>query len=750
MAEALFNVVVQGRLLDGFERDQVLLQIQRQLHLPPAQAQQLLGAKPLRVKQAVSLEKARRYRDRLEALGIATLIQPVANASQSGTRYFSAPIRLRRSAQFDIGLWGAIGKTAALALAHLGAIFCSGLGLLCYLWFFARLPVTPPILFSATLYVVMAASLVLLFALSARPLFFRSRASDIASGDNVERLRHFIEELCAAIAVPSPRDIQLDTGLGLTLTAHAAMKKPGAASYTLTIGLPLLLLFSTRQLAGATAAILGSQARPAALRYLQLAAGISARLQACAADEDPLGKRLYPLLESGARKSVLAPLCVPARLLLKLSSLLYARSIALLRDIDAAAREAMDREADRYFVAVAGTDTFALTLNSWRGLRQAHSRALQHNFDTWENDGLTDDLPALVRHYYRHAGLSEPDDRDHSRLEQCGPGFQPGITTVSEQEPADSLLDNPQTQSRMATALHYQRLGIPDARPRQPTEQMIIAADERAQRSQRAQVYFNGWFHPHRCWKLPDQALIETLPLRDAARQLNVCVNEIRRLTPDRQAKLADYARLLQQIQELQIGQHALAAGVPFQFRLTQYDIAALPAELEQRQQQLRKIMDQLAAQEAIMGGRIALGLRLCGQESDLHQALTALQSLDARLHKLELDAALLEQLTRRPERRYARTVAHLESKVDETLGLLWQRLEKMAHPFAGRHRSLKDAIQTAPGFDQSGTRAATRARALLQALRTINERLAQRAAAYGATAEEAYRIERIKLLTPE
>src|SRR5690606_36934754 len=135
----------------------------------------------------------------------------------------------------------------------------------------------------------------------------------------------------------------------------------------------------------------------------------------------------------------------------------------------------------------------------------------------------------------------------------------------------------------------------------------------------------------------------------DAREQLNVCVNEVRRLTPDRARLLNEFSRLQNQLNELLLGQQVLAANHRFQFRHLKYDGSSLAPLIEQRQRDIARIVEQLGTQESIMGGRIALGLKLFGQdgaESEaLHRALHFLGEQEKALYRLEQDTALLEQL---------------------------------------------------------------------------------------------------------
>ena len=158
------------------------------------------------------------------------------------------------------------------------------------------------------------------------------------------------------------------------------------------------------------------------------------------------------------------------------------------------------------------------------------------------------------------------------------------------------------------------------------------------------------------------------------------------------------------------------------------------------------------------MGGRITLGLRLCGQaEQDvelLHDALRMLRECGARLDKISLDAYQLEQLLhrhyRQREANYSAAITRLEQRIEDTLMLLLTRLSSIANPLDPEHRPLKYHLDVALNKTDNNQKSETlhKARCALDTLYALNERLSTIAADYGTIAEEAYRIDSIKLLT--
>jgi hypothetical protein len=167
--------------------------------------------------------------------------------------------------------------------------------------------------------------------------------------------------------------------------------------------------------------------------------------------------------------------------------------------------------------------------------------------------------------------------------------------------------------------------------------------------------------------------------------------------------------------------------------------------------------MEKLLQQETVMGGRISLGLRLSGQDQrevhQLHDALRMLHEIGSRLYKISLDCFQLEQLLERHHRSreadYSMPIKKLETKIEDACALLIVRLDDIPHPLDSRHRSLKSFVDIALAHIRGDTRSPIleRAQRLLDVLYRVNERLSRQAADFGTIAEEAYRIEPIRLV---
>jgi hypothetical protein len=539
--------------------------------------------------------------------------------------------------------------------------------------------------------------------------------------------------------------------------------------YQLVIGLPLLNVCSVAQFAGMLAGELGTGATPPGLRYSGLLQLIRHPLQDCISNADWLSRHMTQLQ---ARSNRFARLFDLARILFEQSNAFLQKYFTRAEAVHSQFSRARLHERDRRLVQLSGSSALATTLLIEEKLNCAARDADAKNAEDRIGAGLVDNLPALIKHYYD--SLDDKFERELRRRwdNEAIPrrNAAPIARERTEQiaataalfecaEPALSLLDNAADlahavtlQAYRATKQFFETDGLLSV------DDVTYAATQDILQRQQAAVYFNNWFKPFRFWKLAEYKLIRDMPLQDAAEQLSVCVNEIRRLSPDRFKLLTEYERLQNQIQEILIAQHVLAAGKTFQFRYVTYDGTTLQPILEDRQLQLAAISDKLAMQEAVMGGRITLGLRLCGQAerdiNDLHDALRLINDSGARLQKLSLDVYQLEQLLPRHfkqrEADYSAPIKRLEEKIRDASTLLLVRLSDIPCPLDSRYHSLKNYVEAAlESADRTDSKSPTlqHARRLLDVLFRVNEKLSLLAAEYGTIAEEAYRIEPIKLV---
>lgn len=783
MSSPQFNVVVDGHPLAGFDAHDVLLQLQQQLKLPSAKAEQLLAGRPVTVKRAIDEAVAQAYCQRLQALGVSA--RTVAAAAPSPTTdatvvpsYFSrTPLQgSGNSARFLRALYAAAARGLLTGFGY-AAVAALAVGLfIFYLLYFAYLLTAPPIAFSATLYLLPLFALALLALLLLRPFLPAVRArrvSTLLRREQQPQLFAFVEQLCAALTLPVPSELAVSARPLHEIELLPGLNNFMRGNYRLILSLPLLEACTITQFGAGLAAVLGTRGSGPALRCHGVLRALASRYQACLDGEDWLQRGLSALQR---RMPALAAPVRGLRALCAQSDRQLQKVTARFERIQARLQRAQQLESDRYLTTVAGAAALEEVLVLEDILASATADAETKNREERIDGGLVDDLPALIAHYREALGenharelrrrwQSEPTPRSDApsiareRIERAETAAQAGVLTAAEA--AATLLAHRTALAARVTLDSYRSAGLAvESTALMPVDSLTYAATQDILQRQQAAVYFNNWFQPYRFWSLADYQLIRDMPLQDAAQQLSVCVNEIRRLTPDRMKLLAEYERLQNQIQEILIGQQVIAAGKSFQFRYAQYDGNSLQPQLDDRQRQLAKVTEQLALQEAVMGGRLTLGLRLSGQAErdiqELHDALRLLHDIGARLYKFALDTHLLQQLVQRHhnlrEADYSAAIKRLEQKLHDAGVLLQVRLNDIPYPLDPRYRSLKDCVERVlqqhhREDEATASPALAQAQRLVTALQAINDRLSLQAAEFGTIAEEAYRIEPIKLV---
>jgi hypothetical protein len=784
----------------------------------------LLAGKSVVVKKAVPHDIAQAYCRRLTALGVQTHVEASSAATESvaapsraatvkpaaatadaerpaaranrpvpprrapsptvaAQPYFNTTAKARSSTAYMSALLRAAAMTALLlagyALVTTATIFLT----LFYAIHFAYLLIAPPVLFSATVYLLPLLVLMLMSVLLLRPfvlpLFFGKRGAISAplsiSPTTEPRLFQFIEELCTVVAAPMPREVHMDAGTGAVVALKPGLKNFWSGTAVLTIGLPPLQTLSLRAYAGMLARTLGQAGKPTALRCAHFLQTVAGQLDDCVNSRDIFSVALQQRAER-ARQPAAALALRAAQACLDVSTVLLRRIATRITALRAPLQRAAELEADRYQILVAGSRQFAGVLIELQKLDSAGAAATAKNLEQRSDGGLVDNLPALIRHYYdsfdeqfvrelrrrweAEALRSGAERSVKERIESAAADNASGL--IDRTEAAASLLNTAAALENQSTRLLYRQLGLAfEEHALLPVHTLVYAATEELLQRQQADSYFNGWFRPPRFWSLPDYKLIQDMPQTDAVQQLNVCVSEIRRLTPDREKLLADYDKLQNQIHEILLGQQVLAAGGRFDFRYFQYSGTALQPLLEERQQQLIKVVEQLSLQEGIMGGRLALGLRLSGQPGrimeNLHTALSRLRGIDTRLYKFSVDVYLLGQLLQRHyqmrEAKYASPIARLEEKLGDAANVLLERLRTIPWSPDDRFNSLHGYVEPLlRKFERSTAKTAIldRAQTLLNAVHAANEKLNELAADYGTIAERSYRIKRIRLIREE
>ncbi len=774
-----FNVVSSGQPRAGFERAAVA-EAMAQLKMAPALVEQLLGGRRLIVKRGVGREVADSYRQRLWSAGLevdvvaataaATATAPSSSVSPSlptSTRAVAdtpaptAPINplsaaaraadRRLAARWLLALLSTAAMPVVLSLLLIGVFALLTHHAISHaIWL-----QVPPWWWSGLLYLLPLLLGLVAVALLLRPLLVPPPPVEApALGRDAEPvLWQLLDEIAGNSGLPLPAGLRLTSGCD----SRVALA-PGRAGWqrgetVLTLGLAPLR--QPAPLLQATLAAALVEALPRSARLRQLAERVERWLAANADGRDRWQQWLLERTQGDEPPRWLGLLRGFEPHYQRLATRLFTTLLTRCRAALLPARRAQLLEADRFAAAWTGSARFA----DWRQTQRCWQWAA-----TWAQpfalEHPVENLPALIA----HAALQPEPSINLALTVEFNATPTPNATWPSERSridriaalalptpsPATTELDLSEREIAV-TAADYRARGI-DAIAPLPTEQSEQLVALLREREQAATRYFNGWLHPERGWRLPDAALIGALSLNDATEQLHVCVNEIRRLTPDRARLLTTRERLQQQLTEFRLGNELLSLRQPFSFRTVGIEPAALPMLIEQKQGEIDKLNEQLALQESIMGGRLALGLRLSGQADEEIDALRAgldfFSELLERVLRLHGDAELLAGLAARPLTSDARPVLQrLRERVAENSDRLLRRLEQ-APPFPEQHveTPARRVRRRLPATGDTGDSAiAQRALTLCSACRDLHVELSKLAAEWASGSEESYAIETIR-----
>lgn len=789
---ATHRVIASGRARPGFDTAHVQQLLEQRLKLPAATAARLLAGQPVVLKRGLDAVGAADYCQRLRAVGLDVTARadtaPAATGDAAVSTPTEAPVNTAASPEPPTPFFTGELPANPVPAAQRIRLFAGMLRLLTVPLGYALLPLlvfalvvgwatgnnlllrTPPLLFSLTIYLLPLLVGLLLFIVLLRPLLplYRRAEDGIAvSAADEPALHAMVAGLCEKLGALPPQALRLDLGSRVSIDLHGGRAGWQRGHYDLVIGLPLLLEATPATLAAALAAELVFARDTALLRRRQLVTGVRHWLR----------RHSQPQRDAWSRRLARIPDNTVVPLLQRFEQWTQRQPRRLFAWLDRhsshKAEQLLVEIGDGIAVATAGPDAVRDLLLTRYQLDHARQRAIAKNRERRIDRRPIENLVPLIGFYYGQGDAEHTRKLD--RTIESGAAMQAGcgISDRARIERAATLADAQSASLKIASApelahadahglalteLLYRNDGITEG-DRLPVELMLDDALLDLEQSEAGKLYFNGWLVPARGWCLPDSDLLRSLSHAEAREQLNVCVNEVRRLTPDRTRLLNEFRRVQTQLQELLLGQQVLAARHAFRFRYFKYDGTSLTPIIEQRQQELSKLVEQLATQESIMGGRIALGLKLFGQGSseteNLHRALDFLGRQEKALYRLEQDTWLLEQLLERQqtlrEQGHADAIGRLADKVQDAAMRLLVRLDDAPAPPDRRYAPMRVFVEEAiAGTEDHAAAVAQRARSILSGYYTLNEKLSMLAAEQASSVEDAYKIERIRLLTPD
>jgi len=311
----------------------------------------------------------------------------------------------RRSASplYKLGLLVVSGAMLLLPVLYLGLVGAVAYGVTWYATEYTGMIAGAGVRIRLFLYLapIVSGSVLVVFML--KPILSRhpkSRQVRTLQHDEAPLLFAFVKKLCRLLGAPAPDRLDLDLQVNASAGHH--MMSPDGDRFVLTIGLPLVAGLDLDQFTGVLAHEFGHFSQGAGMRLSIFIWNLNHWFARLVYERDALDEALEEAAERDDVVSVFANL---TKLLVWISRGILWTFMQTGRLISCFLMRQMEYDADRYEIALAGSDTFAATARRLRVLEVASRIALDELQEAWSEGQLGDDLPGLIAS--KADGLSE-------------------------------------------------------------------------------------------------------------------------------------------------------------------------------------------------------------------------------------------------------------------------------------------------------------------------------------------------------
>ena len=323
-------------------------------------------------------------------------------------------------------------------------------------------------------------SVLILFLL--KPLFApRAKTPEAVklSPDDEPALGAAVHALCQAIGVRPPRAIYLSHSVNAWVQFAPGLSGIVGGARTLTIGLPLAAGMTSRQLVGVLAHEFGHFAQRGGMRAAHVINYVNRWLESRAYHPDEWDARLQRWIEGDDDDEggdLFQLVCAATLASLQATRLLLRAMFQLSFRMSRRLSQEMEFDADRYEVAIAGSDNFATTALRLRALAQALHEVEQANIKAWREGRLVNDLAAAAvlrlgqwRKQDWQAIELQLDNDDETRYWDSHPADQARIANAMSTQVAGMFVDErPATElfadfpalSRRVTGHYYRGMAL--------------------------------------------------------------------------------------------------------------------------------------------------------------------------------------------------------------------------------------------------------------------------------------------------
>lgn len=780
-----YNVVLTGGVRNGFDPEQVAVELSHLAKIDLAQAAALLGGAARVVKSNVDQNTATQFQSRFEGIGAQCVIKAVGAGPVGMATVNEAPAKTLTTVSIKDAFEGNLQSEAAsakfpakllpvaLLMMALPLLYVALVGVVAYHTAWHVLNnydwlLEAPFALHIAQYVVPSLVGTLLVLTLLKPMLVPGAKTQspmkLESRDD-SLFFSFVDQIVQRSGLPMPSEIAVDCSVGATATASVS------GQVTLIVGLPLIGGLSARQLSAAIAHALARYAPRSGDFLRRFIRGVHQWLYRCVFERDVLDIRRDALIEQlkdyrGVLLSLTKGLDWIARKVMWVF-------LQLARVFSRSALRQMEIENDQYAAGFGGAKAFAQTLlrgHELAAAKDAVSKRLAAQFDEGK---LSDHLPKVIvdvsnklPERYRDT-VNEAMDAsqgssicaDRERIEHAEQAAAHAIF-VSD-APATALLVRYDRLSRQATLVYYRHRFDVTLKP----EQLISAAEPVAQTApvevseEHLKNYFAGLFTVTRYLNLRRQAAFAVPDPAETKRRLDHVVQQLRQSMKGYTQAVAKY-REVYDTQLCAIAARTLAEQkVAFdtaEFKVGGAAVSDAEQALQQATESLQALQPDLAKLDAQMTQRfeLALAMRPDGKsQNDIHRlqsALSVIPKMHDSLTQLRGAARALQQVVRNTSNIDG---AHFAAQCRSEYEKLLAAADAAPYPFESNAkdniRSMADYLRSACGmpeqFEENAGPLQQRLDNLLKCAEFLHEHIMIRLAAIAADVEEKLGVESLK-----
>ncbi|HRN61039.1 MAG TPA: M48 family metalloprotease [Luteimonas sp.] len=389
--------------------------------------------------------------------------------------------RPARRPLYTLMLWLVAALSALMPVLYFGLV--AALAWLGYRYYAGWAPRDGHAVLLALAWLAPGFMLTVLILFLLKPLFApRAKAPESVrlSPDDEPELTAAVQSLCQAIGVRPPREILLSHSVNAWVQFIPGLPGVVGGARTLTIGLPLAAGMTARQLVGVLAHEFGHFAQRGGMRAAYVINHVNRWLESRAYHPDEWDARLQRWIEGddddSERGGLFEAVCLATLACLQATRLLMRGMFQINFRMSRRLSQEMEFDADRYEVAVAGSDNFAATALRLRALSQAMHEVEQANRKAWREGKLVDNLAeaaALRLGQWRkedwQAIERQLDHDDETRYWDSHPADQARIANATSQQvagmfvderPAVALFTDFTALCRRVTEHYYEGMGL--------------------------------------------------------------------------------------------------------------------------------------------------------------------------------------------------------------------------------------------------------------------------------------------------